>query len=163
MQMTHLPSDRTDRTDRTVTIDMRSLPNVSGVLGSRLFAWIGDFVVLIFLGWLVLFLLGFLGLVTFGATWLLLPIATVGTALGYAALTIGGEKQATFGMRMAGLRVEKVDGGRPDGLSAAVHALLFYVAAGSVGLLALSIGIGLMRSDRRMGHDLLTGLVVVRR
>ena len=46
-----------------------------------------------------------------GATWLLLPLATIGTALGYAAITIGGPKQATFGMRMAGLRVETVNGG----------------------------------------------------
>lgn len=152
-----------DRARDAVTIDMRDLPDVSGVLGSRLFAWIGDFVVLVFLGWIVFTLLGLLGLVTFGLTWLLMPVAAVATVLGYAAITIGGERQATLGMRMAGLKVEKVDGGRPDGLAAAVHALLFYVAAGSVGLLALSLGIGLMRADRRMGHDLLAGLVVVRR
>ena len=84
------------------------------------------------------------------------------TGLGYAAVTIGGPRQATFGMRMAGLRVETANGGRPDGLAAAVHALLFYVAASTVGLWALDVLIGFARSDRRMGHDLLTGLVVVR-
>src|SRR6478609_1909405 len=77
-------SERSYQQPAITPIEQRPLQNVSGVLGSRLI---------------------FLGLVTFGATWLLLPIATVATALGYAALTIGGRKQATWGMRMAGLRV----------------------------------------------------------
>ena len=145
-----------------VSVGERPLQDVSGVLGSRIFAWIGDIIVLAILGTLVWFALGVLGIITFGATWLLIPIATVATALGYAALTIGGPRQSTWGMRMAGLRVETANGGRPDGLAAAVHALLFYVAAGTVGLWVLNVLCGLFRSDRRMGHDLLTGLVVVR-
>lgn len=145
-----------------IPLDERPLQDVRGVLGSRLFAWLGDIVILFFLGWLVFLLLVFLGVVTFGATWFLIPIATIGTALGYAAITIGGPKQATFGMRMAGLRVETVSGFPPDGLSAAVHALLFYVATATVGLWLIDVAFGLLRSDRRLGHDLLTGLVVVR-
>ncbi|CAN5230617.1 hypothetical protein BH10PSE8_BH10PSE8_08060 [soil metagenome] len=145
-----------------ISVGERPLQDVSGVLGSRIFAWIGDIIVLAILGTLVWFALGVLGIITFGATWLLIPIATVATALGYAALTIGGPRQSTWGMRMAGLRVETANGGRPDGLAAAVHALLFYVAAGTVGLWVLNVLCGLFRSDRRMGHDLLTGLVIVR-
>lgn len=143
-------------------LDERPLQDARGVLGSRLFAWIGDVVVLCFLTWIVLVLLGILGIVTFGLTWLLMGGATVAVALGYAAITIGGRKQATLGMRMAGLRVETASGGRPDALAAAVHALFFYVAAGTVGLWLLDIACGLVREDRRLGHDLLTGLVVVR-
>jgi uncharacterized RDD family membrane protein YckC len=145
-----------------VAIGERPVQDVSGVLGSRIFAWIGDIIVLFILGTLVWFALAVLGIVTFGAAWLLIPIASVATALGYAALTIGGPRQATFGMRMAGLRVETASGGRPDGLAAAVHALLFYVAASTVGLWLIDILCGIVRSDRRLGHDLLTGLVVVR-
>lgn len=143
-------------------LEQRPYQNVSGVLGSRLFAWLVDIVVLFFLGWLVVFLLFVLGIVTFGATWLLLPIAAFATALGYAALTIGGRRQSTWGMRVAGLRVETANGGRPDGLTAAVHALLFYVAAGTFLLWLVDVACGFAREDRRMGHDLLTGLVVVR-
>jgi uncharacterized RDD family membrane protein YckC len=143
-------------------LEPRSYQNVSGVLGSRLFAWLVDIVVLFFLGWLVFLLLFVLGVVTFGATWLLIPIATVATGLGYAALTIGGRKQSTWGMRIAGLKVETATGGRPDGLAAAVHALLFYVAAGTFLLWLVDVACGFAREDRRMGHDLLTGLVVVR-
>ena len=145
-----------------VAIGERPAQDVSGVLGSRIFAWIGDIIVLFILGSIIYFALFLLGIVTFGAAWLLIPIASVATALGYAALTIGGPRQATWGMRMAGLRVETATGGRPDGLAAAVHALLFYVAASTVGLWVLDILCGIVRSDRRLGHDLLTGLVVVR-
>lgn len=145
-----------------VAVGSRPVQDVSGVLGSRIFAWIGDAIVVFFLTSLIAAVLFVLGIVTFGATWLLIPIAVAATAFAYAAVTIGGPRQATFGMRMAGLRVETVTGGRPDGLAAAVHALLFYVAAGTVGLWVLDILCGIVRSDRRLGHDLLTGLVVVR-
>lgn len=143
-------------------IEPRSVQNVRGVLGSRLFAWIGDIIIVFILGAVIISLLAVLGIVTFGATWLLIPIASVATALGYAALTIGGPRQSTWGMRMAGLRVETVTGGRPDGLAAAVHALLFYVAAGTAVLWILDILCGFVRSDRRLGHDILVGFVVVR-
>jgi hypothetical protein len=48
-------------------------------------------------------------------------------------------------------------------LTAAVHALLFYVAAGTFVLWLLDLFLGVARSDRRLGHDLLTGVVLVRR
>lgn len=142
-------------------IDQRPMRDVSGVLGSRLFAWVGDIVVVFVLSWLLVLAITVLGVLTLGLGWLLFP-AVAATAFVYAAITIGGRKQATWGMRMAGLRVETVNGGRPDALAAAVHALLFYVAAGTVGLWLLDIACGFIREDRRLGHDLLTGLVVVR-
>lgn len=143
-------------------LEDRPQQDTRGVLGARLFAWIGDVVILFFLTWIVWVLLGILGFVTFGLTWLLIGGAALAVVLGYAAITIGGRRQATLGMRMAGLRVETVSGGRPDALAAAVHALFFYVAAGTVGLWLLDIACGLVREDRRLGHDILTGLVVVR-
>lgn len=135
---------------------------VDGVLGGRVLAWIVDILVLAVLTSIIVTALAILGFLTFGLAWLLIPAAAMGTLLSYAAFTIGGARQATFGMRMAGLRVETVTGGRPDKLAAAVHALLFYVAAGTVALWCLTVAIGLMRLDRRMGHDLMTGLVVTR-
>jgi uncharacterized RDD family membrane protein YckC len=136
--------------------------SVDGVMGGRIMAWIVDFLVVAMLTWLIVTMLGIAGFLTFGLTWMLIPIAAVGTLLSYAAITIGGRRQATYGMRMAGLRVERVAGDRPDALAAAVHALLFYVAAGTIGLWCLTVTIGLLRRDKRMGHDLLTGLVVVK-
>jgi uncharacterized RDD family membrane protein YckC len=142
-------------------LDQRPVQDVSGVLGARVFAWIGDIVVVFVLSSLLVLAITVLGVLTLGLGWLLFP-AVAATAFVYAAITIGGRRQATWGMRMAGLRVETASGARPDALAAAVHALLFYVAAGTVGLWVLDILIGLVREDRRLGHDLLTGLVIVR-
>jgi uncharacterized RDD family membrane protein YckC len=142
-------------------VDPRPVQDVSGVLGARVFAWIGDIIVVAMLTFLLAISISVLGVLTLGLGWLLFP-ALAATVFVYAAITIGGRKQATWGMRMAGLRVETASGGKPDALAAAVHALLFYVAAGTIGLWLLTIAFGLMRSDRRLGHDLLTGLVVVR-
>jgi uncharacterized RDD family membrane protein YckC len=82
--------------------------------------------------------------------------------MAYAALTIGGSAQATLGMRACGLMVENKSGGRTDGITAAAHCLLFYVAGFTIGLLIINVLIGILRSDGRMGHDLLTGLIVLR-
>jgi uncharacterized RDD family membrane protein YckC len=67
-------------------------------------------------------------------------------------------------MRMAGLRViDSGSGGRVDFIRAAVHALLFYVAVGSFGvLLAIDILIGVFRADRRMARDLVLNMALVR-
>lgn len=153
-----VPQVNADGMSRLQAID----PSVDGVMGGRVMAWIVDFLIVSVLTWIVFTALGILGFLTFGLTWLLIPLCAVGTLLAYAAITIGGAKQATIGMRMAGLKVERAVGGAPDGLSAAVHALLFYVAAGTIGLWIATVAIGFLRSDKRMGHDLLTGLVVVR-
>lgn len=66
-------------------------------------------------------------------------------------------------MRMMGLRVVAPSSGvRVDVITAGVHALLFYVAISTFLLWAVDILLGLVRSDRRLGHDLLLGLAVVR-
>ena len=50
-------------------------------------------------------------------------------AIIYSAITLGGPHQATIGMRMMGVRAwTPTTGGPFDRLTAAVHALLFYVA-----------------------------------
>lgn len=133
-----------------------------GVIGGRVGAWIVDVAIIFLITWLLVVVVAFIGVATFGLGFMLMPATGLLAALGYAALTIGGHRQATLGMRMAGIKVIRSDGGRPDGLTAAVHALLFWVAAGTVLLLAADIAIALMRSDRRLGHDLLTDLAVVR-
>ena len=47
-------------------------------------------------------------------------------------------------------------------LAAAVHALLFYVAVSTFLLWAIDVVIGLARVDRRLGHDILSGLLLLR-
>jgi uncharacterized RDD family membrane protein YckC len=136
-----------------------------GVLGRRFFAYLVDILIVFGLVTLLAIAIFIIGIVTFTLGWglyaLLFPPLV---AIVYNALTIGGPAQSTLGMRMTGLRVvDAGNGGRVDKITAAVHALLFYLAAGTFILLAIDVFIGMMRPDRRLGHDLLTGVMLVRR
>jgi uncharacterized RDD family membrane protein YckC len=150
----------------SMTPQSNSLPvpalRLEGVLLPRLGAWIVDVLILVVFTWLMGIAIAIIGFATLGLGFLLMPAVGLVAALSYAALTVGGRHQATPGMRMAGIRVIRADGGRPDRLTAAAHALLFWVATGTGFLLALDIAVGLLRADRRLGHDLLAGLAVIR-
>jgi uncharacterized RDD family membrane protein YckC len=134
-----------------------------GVLGRRLFAYVVDIVVIFAIVALLAIAIFILGILTLSLGWwlytLLFPPVI---AIIYNALTIGGPAQSTVGMRMMGLRVFRENGGPPDKITAAVHALLFYIAAGTFVLWLIDVLIGFLRDDRRLGHDLLTGLMLVR-
>ncbi len=136
-----------------------------GVLGRRFFAYLIDIMVIFGLIAILAIAIFLLGIVTLTLGWwlyaLLFPPAV---AIVYNALTIGGPAQSTIGMRMMGLKVVDAGGGGPvDKITAAVHALLFYLAAGTFVLWAIDVVVGMMRGDRRLGHDLVTGVTLVRR
>jgi uncharacterized RDD family membrane protein YckC len=138
------------------------LPPVDGVIIRRAFAWLIDACILAVIGmilWVVVLIVGFL---TFGLGWFLFPALAVIAIMAYAAVTIGGSRQATPGMRMLDLVVTTPDGAAPDALNAAVHALLFYVIALTFVLWLGSVAIGMLRADARMGHDLLANLRIGR-
>lgn len=133
-----------------------------GTLSRRFWGYLIDILVIaavtLGLGFIV-FILGFL---TFGLAWAAYAVLPLATATLYNAITISGPSQGTIGMRMAGVRVlDASTGGQVSFLAAAVHAFLFYVGLGTA-LLVLDILIGFVRSDARMGRDLLTNVVVVR-
>lgn len=135
-----------------------------GVLSRRVVAYIVDLFVIALLVVLFGFLIGIAGIFTFGLTWGLYAILGPGTAILYSALTIGGRSMGTVGMRMSGLAaLDASTGGRVSPLLAGLHALLFYVGIGTLALYVLDIVIGLARTDRRLGHDLLADIIVVRR
>lgn len=134
-----------------------------GVLTRRFFAYLIDIVAIAVLTVVLGLLVGIVGVVTFGLGWALYAILVPGTAILYSALTVGGPGMSTIGMRVTGLRVlDATTGGRAGILLAGVHALMFYVGIGTLLLLVLDVMIGLARGDRRLGHDLLAGLVVIR-
>ena len=133
-----------------------------GVLGRRWLAYLVDFVIIMLFTGLLSVVIGILGLITFGLGWSLFALLPFAGVL-YSALTVGGSAQATPGMRIAGLRVVDAASGGPVGaVTAAVHALLFYVAAGTFVLWVLDLIVGFARADRRLGHDLLVGVALVR-
>ena len=127
----------------------------------RLVAYLLDIVFILAFTALLSIAIAILGTVTLGLGWSLFAVLPASGVL-YSMITVGGWKQSTVGMRMAGLRAVRVRGGSVDWLMAAAHALLFYVAVGTMLLWLADVGLGLVRGDRRMGHDILVGLAVVR-
>jgi uncharacterized RDD family membrane protein YckC len=132
-----------------------------GVLGSRIIAYLVDIVMIGLLTIVLGFVILLAGVLTLGLAWMVLPLLGL-TGILYSTVTIGGYKQSTIGMRMMGLRVMRADGSPADWLTAAFQALLFYVALGSGVLLIADLVVGLINSDRRLLHDILSGLIVVR-
>jgi uncharacterized RDD family membrane protein YckC len=141
---------------------MIAVNQTEGTLSRRFFAYLIDLLMIVLFSTFLSVVIAVIGLLTFGLGWSLFAILPA-SAIIYNAITIGGPRQSTIGMRMMGLRVVDATTGGPVGmLTAAVHALLFYVAAGTFVLWVLDLFLGVARSDRRLGHDLLTGVVLVR-
>jgi uncharacterized RDD family membrane protein YckC len=134
-----------------------------GVLWRRPLAYLIDLVcigVLVGVLWVLFF---FLGIVTLGLAWLLIPGAVFSVpvvAIGYHALLVGGPHAATLGMRLANLEVRTVDGERPAMLQAALQALLFYATVPPTGSLILLVA--LLNERGRLVHDFLSGTTVIR-
>lgn len=131
-----------------------------GVLTRRVFAFLIDY---LFIGLLLIpvaIIVFLLGILTFGLGWLLLPVLGFVVALPYIALTLGGPNQATPGMRISGVHMERLDGTQTDWLLAIVHTVLFW--AFNAALTPLILLVSWFTDGKRTLHDVLLGTVVVR-
>jgi len=129
------------------------------VLPRRLIAFAIDMVIVIVLMLPVLLAVLVLGILTFGLGWVLFPFVFGVVALGYLALTLGGENSATVGMRAAGIELRTIGGQKMYPLLAALHGLLFWA---SVSLLTpLILVVALLNPRNRLLHDMLLGVVMV--
>ena len=79
--------------------------------------------------------------------------------LTYHIVTLGGDRSATLGMRVCGLRAVRIDGGPPSYLRAGLWTGLFYFSTGLTALLIL--GVALFNDRGRAVHDYLCGMLVV--
>ena len=131
-----------------------------GVRSRRIFAFLIDYLIVALL--LIPFgiLVALLGLLTLGLGWALFGILAPVVALIYVWSTLGGPNQATTGMRMMGIRLERLDGQSVDGMLAIVHSVLFW--AGNAVLTPLILLVTLFNARKRALHDLLLGTVVIR-
>lgn len=129
-----------------------------GVLSRRIFAFILDcvFIALLTIPFLVFSF--FLAILTLGL--LVVPIGGVLTFL-YFTLFTGGSKSATPGMRLMGIELRDLRGGRPDLLQAGARTLVFM--ASNTVLPVIICAVALFDLRRRTIHDMLTSTVVVRR
>lgn len=100
-----------------------------------------------------------LALLTFGLSLIILPPLFPAVAFFYNGLTVSGYRMATPGMRAMDLEMRLTDGTRVPFLNAAVHAVLFYVSTMFPPVLLVS----LLSANKRCLHDMLAGVVVIRR
>ncbi|WP_378943034.1 RDD family protein [Mesorhizobium sp. ANAO-SY3R2] len=131
-----------------------------GVRTRRVLAFCIDYLIvgLLMIPFAIIILL--LGILTLGLGWALFGILFPAVALIYVWSTLGGRNQATTGMRMMGIRLDRLDGRPVDGLLAVVHSVLFW--AGNVLLTPLILLVTLFADRKRTLHDLLLGTVVSR-
>ncbi len=130
---------------------------LAGVRTRRTFAVCLD---LVLVSLLVFFLWTASIVLTLGLALLFLPPLWPIVAFFYNGLTVSGARMATPGMRAMDLEMRLHDSGqRVPFVNAAVHALLFYVSWFFPPIFLVS----LVDSEKRCLHDILAGVVVVRR
>lgn len=131
-----------------------------GVRTRRVVAVMIDYVIVALLTIPFAILVFFLGILTLGLGWMLFGILVPAVAILYIWNTLGSADQATTGMKVMGIRLDRLDGSRIDGLTAVVHSVLFW--AGNVILTPLVLLVTLFSDRKRTLHDLLLGTVVTR-
>ncbi len=99
------------------------------------------------------------GLASLGVAWLILPPLFPIIAFFYNGLTISGWRMATPGMKAMDLEMRLVNGAPTPFLHAAVHAVLFYLSWTFPPIFLVS----LLSADKRCLHDVLAGVIVLRR
>lgn len=129
---------------------------LSSVRSRRVVALCVDFLVvsvLSFAIWLLLLIL------TLGLSVFLLPPLFPLVAFFYNGISVSGANMATPGMRMMDLEMRTTEGYQVPFLNAAVHAVLFYISWMFPAIFLVS----LLTSDKRCLHDILAGVILVRR
>ncbi|MCB1454862.1 MAG: RDD family protein [Nitratireductor sp.] len=126
----------------------------------RVLAFLLDYAIvglLVVLAGVVVF---FLGILTLGLGWLLYPVLALLIAVLYVGTTMGGPRQATWGMDFFSLRIERADGRPVDFITAVVHGMIFWVA--HVTLTPLLLLVSLFTERKQLVQDILLGTVIVR-
>jgi uncharacterized RDD family membrane protein YckC len=130
---------------------------LAGVRTRRAFALALD---LILVGVIAALLWVALLVLTLGLLLFLLPPLFPIVAFFYNGLTVSGRKMATPGMRAMDLEMRMVDtGARVPFINAAAHALFFYLSWFFPPVFLVT----LVDSEKRCLHDILAGVVLVRR
>jgi len=130
---------------------------LSGVRSRRILAVCVDFIfvtLLVALIWIAAIVL------TLGFALFFLPPLWPIVAFFYNGLSVSGRNMATPGMRMMDLEMRMHDnGGRVPFINAAAQAVMFYVSWFFPPIFLVS----LFDSEKRCLHDILAGVVIVRR
>ena len=121
-----------------------------GLLWRRMFGYAVDVVLISIISSLIALI-----------AWPLWPVVFTLIPLAYHSLQIGGPRSATFGQRLFGVEVRRLDGGRPSLLQAVVQTVLFYVTVMMLTPFVLLVAV--FNRRRRALHDILAGTLTLRR
>jgi uncharacterized RDD family membrane protein YckC len=131
-----------------------------GVRSRRIFAFLIDAAVVVFLMLVAYAVIAVVGLFTFGLLWFLLPAVWPVVALLYSVLTLGGPSSATPGMRFTGIEMRTVGGAPLDYGLALLQTVLFWLSVSILTPFVLLVG--LFTARKQLLHDLVIGVVAVR-
>jgi len=153
---------------QTITTDSRELaydpairPELyDGVRTRRIFAFLVDAAVILFLMVAAYVVIGVLGIFTLGLLWLLLPAVWPVVAILYSVLTLGGPSSATPGMRFTGIEMRTVQGEPLSYGLALLHVLGFWFSMAILTPLILLVA--LFTERKQLLHDLILGTLAVR-
>jgi uncharacterized RDD family membrane protein YckC len=149
--------------NQTIDYDTRRLDKASAydnVRTRRVMGALIDWAIIVALCIPVAIIIFFLGVATLGLGFALYGLMFPAMALLYSGFTLGGRDQATIGMKMMDIHVERVDGKPLDFLTAVAHTFLFWAA--NVILTPLVLLATLFTDRKRALHDMLTDSVVLR-
>lgn len=132
-----------------------------GVLSRRVLAFCVDFVMVSLLTFIASGVILMLGFLTFGLAWLLFGGVFPAVAILYSGATLGGDRAATWGMRLTGLTCRVWHGGKPGFVIAAAHVVFLYVSI--TFLTPLVLAVGLFTRRKQLLHDLVLGTLFVDR
>jgi uncharacterized RDD family membrane protein YckC len=129
-----------------------------GVLARRLCAFLVDLFIIGVLSWMLAIGILIFGILTLGLGWLMFHILPL-LPFVYYTLLVGGSS-GTPGQRLFGLSVRQdLDLRMPSMAQAFVWTLLMWL---SFVLACVPFALALVSPRHRAGHDLLSGLVVIR-
>jgi uncharacterized RDD family membrane protein YckC len=134
---------------------------LAGVRTRRMMALVLDLIAITILFGVFFTVFAVLGIVTFGLTWFIIPILYPAIALFYNGVSVSSWRMGTLGMRAMNLEMRNVDGSRVSFVTAAAHAVLFYLSWTILTPLVLLVS--LISNDKRCLHDIVAGVVVTRR
>lgn len=152
-----MPGEAYETINIPPTIDEARL---DGVRTRRVLAFIVDYAIVLALVLVAGIVVFFLGILTLGLGWLLYPVLGLIVALVYVGATMGGPNQATPGMSMFSIRIQRDDGSTVDGVTAIVHAIIFWVA--HVTFTPIMLVLSLFSPRKKLIQDMLLGTVIVR-
>lgn len=138
--------------------DPQSSPELfEGLLKRRVFAYLIDLVILSIIVMVVFVLSLFSALI---AMPLLLVFAVPLSVVGYYGLTLGSTKRATIGMGIMDIVLTPVRKTPLNGWRAFAHPMVFWLTC---WILPISLFVVLFTPRRQMLHDLIVGVLMVRR